>query len=894
MVTAGVVTPPELLHLPDLPGVDPAWSRWVDVTDSGGSTHRWHVLDTHTDGTRGQDGQTQPVEPVGTLLCVHGNPTWSYLWRGLLAAPPAGWRVVAPDQLGMGFSQRPAAPRSLAQRVDDLGDLVAALGLTGGPQSVVTVGHDWGGSISLGWALAHRAELRGVVLGNTAVALGARDSGPPLIRLAHHPLLRELVCTRTPTFVRATTVLSRPALPKAVRDAFAAPYATAGRRGAVTDFVADIPFGADDESAGTLADIAEGLRSLDAPALLFWGPRDPVFGERYLADLRDRLPHADLHRYEGASHLVTEDAPQYAGAVAQWVTDLAASQHPTAAAADQPTAPPEPSADGQTPAYEPLWSRLHARSQDWSPAFVETGGTSYSWSWLSQRVDDLAAGLVGAGLRPGDRVAMLVPPSAALTAAVYAVWRAGGVIVVADRGLGLAGMRRALRSASVDHVIGNDAALVAAGAMGLPGSRIATDRPRRGVGRLARVDHLVDDLVDSGGTLPAPPEPGPDDECAVVFTSGATGPAKGVVYRHRQIAAQIALLRQTYGITDDDRLVAAFAPFSLLGPALGIATCIPDIDVTAPATLTAPLLADAALQVGASIVFAAPAALRRVAETADQTSPEQAAALGRVATLVSAGAPVPSALLHAVRRALPGATAHTPYGMTEALPLTDIDLAGIDAAGPGNGVCVGRPVPGVHVALAPLSTATGLPLPSLPPLTAEAGVTGEICVRAAHVKDRYDALWATQRASAAYPGWHRTSDVGHLDTEGRLWVEGRLAHVVHTASGPVTPVGVEQRVEGVDGVASAAVVGVGPPGAQVVVVVVVVVPGTTRGPMARGPMARGRLADRRLTAAVRGVAGVDVAAVLVTRTLPLDIRHQSKIDRMALGQWATRVLRGSA
>ncbi|MEO8829291.1 alpha/beta fold hydrolase [Lapillicoccus sp.] len=891
-MTAHVVTPPELSHLTDLPGLDPAWSRWVDVTDTRGATHRWHVLDTHTGVAQ---EQAQPAPPVGTLLCVHGNPTWSYLWRGLLAAPPAGWRVVAPDQLGMGFSDRPAAPRSLAQRVDDLGDLTDALGLTGSNQSVVTVGHDWGGSISLGWALAHRAQLRGVVLGNTAVALGERDSGPPLIRLAHHPLLRELVCTRTPAFVRATTALSRPALPKAVRDAFALPYATAGQRGAVGDFVADIPFSADDESAAPLAGIAEGLRSLDVPALLFWGPRDPVFGERYLADLRDRLPRANLHRYEGASHLVTEDAAQYAGAVAQWVTDLAAGQDSPSPAADAPNGAAAPTANDGTRAYEPLWSRLVARSQDWSPAYVETGGTSYSWAWLSQRVDDLAAGLVAAGLRPGHRVAMLVPPSVALTAAVYAVWRAGGVIVVADRGLGLSGMRRALRSASVDHVIGDDAALVAAGAMGLPGSRIATNRPRPGVGGLAGVDHLVDDLVDSGGALPAPPEPHLDDECAVVFTSGATGPAKGVVYRHRQVAAQIALLRQAYAITDDDRLVAAFAPFSLLGPALGIATCIPDIDVTAPETLTAPLLADAALQVGASLVFAAPAALRRVAETADEASPAQRAALGRVQTLVSAGAPVPSALLHAVRRALPAASAHTPYGMTEALPLTDIDLAGIDAAGPGNGVCVGRPLSGVDLALAPLSTSTGLPLTNLPPLTTAAGLTGEICVRAAHVKERYDALWATQRASAAYPGWHRTSDVGHLDTEGRLWVEGRLAHVVHTASGPVTPVGVEQRVEAVDGVAAAAVVGVGPPGAQVVVVVVVVVvPGATQGPPAGGPAARKPLADRPLTAAIRAVAGVDVAAVLVKKALPLDIRHQSKIDRKALGKWATRVLRGSA
>ena len=100
------------------------------------------------------------------MLCVHGNPTWSYLWRRFLAAAPPGWRVVAVDQLGMGWSERLPQTRRLAERIDDLGDLTDALGIDG---PVVTVGHDWGGPISLGWALAHRDQLRGVVLANTAV-----------------------------------------------------------------------------------------------------------------------------------------------------------------------------------------------------------------------------------------------------------------------------------------------------------------------------------------------------------------------------------------------------------------------------------------------------------------------------------------------------------------------------------------------------------------------------------------------------------------------------------------------------------------------------------------------------------------------------------------------------
>jgi acyl-CoA synthetase (AMP-forming)/AMP-acid ligase II len=252
---------------------------------------------------------------------------------------------------------------------------------------------------------------------------------------------------------------------------------------------------------------------------------------------------------------------------------------------------------------------------------------------------------------------------------------------------------------------------------------------------------------------------------------------------------------------------------------------------------------------------------------------------------MSAGAPVPLPLLRELRAVLPAAEAHTPYGMTEALPVTDVSAAEIEAAGTGDGVCVGRPLPGVDVRVSPLS-----PLGAADgPLTTTPGTTGEVCVRGPHVKDRYDALWATERASSADPGWHRTGDVGHLDAEGRLWIEGRLPHVVTTAAGLVTPVGIEQRVEALAEVSAAAVVGVGPAGTQALVAVVV--------PAAPPRGSALRLADPDLTAAVREAAGVGggagVAAVLVTGRLPVDVRHQSKVDRREVAGRAARVLAGA-
>ena len=849
-----------------LPGLDPGWSRIVEVVDADGVTRGFHVLDSHA---------ADSSDVAGTLICVHGNPTWSYLWRELVASPPRGWRVIAVDQLGMGWSDRIGEVRRLAQRVDDLGRVVDALGVDG---PVVTVAHDWGGPVSLGWALAHRDRLVGVVLANTAVHQPAGSPAPALIRIARTPALLRAVCERTPTFVRATTAVSRPRPSAAVRDAFAAPYATADRRGAVADFVADIPLEDDHPSMPALAEIADGVGDLDVPVLLAWGPADPVFSDLYLRDFLTRIPHADVHRYEGASHLVTEDAPAFFADIRSWVEQLS----PRDDVAPDPSPAPDPHRRWMGAA---LTERATDPATADEVAVAELGSTGrrITWRHLASVVDDLALGMLDAGILPGDRVALLVPPGADLTAAVYACWRVGAIIVVADSGLGPRGLARALRGAWPRHVIGVERGLIAARALRIGGRRFAAGPMTASRARLLGAECTLAALADRGRAQQRdhgaflPPLPGPDDEAAVVFTSGATGPAKGVVYRHRQVEANRDALIALYSLTSADRLVAAFAPFALYGPAMGIASAVPDIDVTKPGELDATRLADAVSAVGATLVWASPASLQNVVATAGGLGTAQRHGLSSVRLLMSAGAPVPAQLLRDALTLMPGAEAHTPYGMTEVLPVADIDLAGLDAAGPGEGICVGIPVPGAVVGISALDdsgAATGLP-------TDEPGVTGEILVSAPWAKDRYDRLWATQSRASRDQGRHRTGDVGHLDDAGRLWVQGRLAHVVTTADGPVTPVGVEQRVLALPGVRAAACVGVGPAGAQVVVVVVV---------PDLAPARRELLAGPELTLQVRNVAGVPVAAALLRSDLPVDVRHNSKIDRAELSRWATERL----
>ncbi len=697
---------------------------------------------------------------------------------------------------------------------------------------VVIVAHDWGGPIALGWAEQHLEQVAGVVLTNTAVHQPAGSPAPGLIRMVRVPGVLNAVCTTTPTFVRGTMALSRPRPDRPIREAYEAPYASAERRAAIAAFVEDIPLSPDHPSADALDRIAAGLDDLsETPVLLLWGPSDPVFSDLYLRDFIERLPQADVHRFVGASHLVPEDA-DIAPVIYGWLEQIG----------DRP--PPSKPAQERAP----LWAALADHTDDEAVAIVEMGPGGpkavITFAELDADVNRVAAGLADLGVEKGDRVALLVPPGIDVAICVYACWRLGAVVVVADAGLGVRGMTRALTSANPAYLIGIPRALAAARALRWPGVRISSEPMRRARRTVLGVTATLDDVRQRGEGRPVPPPPDPSDEAAIGFTSGATGPAKGVTYRHHQMQAQRDALVDLFDIGSDDRLVAAFGPFALYGPAMGIPSVVPDMEVTSPGSLTADALAAAVRSVDATLVFASPAALRNVVATATEMSAEDAESMKDVRLLMSAGAPVPAAVLRSVGDLLPAAEAHTPYGMTEVLPVADISLAGIEEAGSGDGVCVGHPLPSVEIMIDPLAAIDGFAEaePANARLTDEPNVVGEVCIRAPHMRDGYDKLWMTEHAASQPEGWHRSGDVGHLDEQGRLWIEGRMGHIVTTPDGPVTPIGIEHVVEDAPQVEHAAVVGVGPAGAQQVVVVVVPSGGKTRP----------GLADEALSDIVRG------------------------------------------
>lgn len=970
-------------------GVNPRYSHLLEVPTTApielraqqAGARRWHYLDNLPVLVE------QGLEPIGTILCVHGNPTWSYLWRTVLDAgvnERAPWRVVAVDQIDMGYSERThldleGERRTLTDRIADLGDFTKALGLDETDKPVVTLAHDWGGLVSFGWALEHRDLLSGVMLTNTAVYHDGIENIPAALRLALG--VHEWGTHDSTAFIDVTLGLAQNegrlpapgsagagaidgALPQpvgkqpkrlypsplneAIYRTYRAPYAHPAWREGVRNFVGDIPTGTDVPSYAPMQRIAEQIRNLDVPAFFQWGTKDPVFQRRYLFDLMERMPQAKVHRYEKASHLVIEDY-DIATPMISWLAQTFGTRE------DGALVPPH-NAEAEHRAarahrhglmqgsetFRPMLAALTERANDTSTAVVDMDpkgdGTSVSvtltWAELNQQVNATATRLHALGVRPGDRVNLMVPPGARLTTLIYACMKLGAVIVVADTGLGLPGLTRALKGANPSFLIGIPAALTAARTLLWPGKRISVEPLGSVQEKLLGVAGSVFTAPAADGTPGAPvptptvvefPSPVPDADAAVLYTSGSTGPAKGVVYTQRQLAGMRDAIANTYGFAPGSGLVAGFAPFALLGPALGATSVTPTMDVTRPKTLTASALASAAAAIDASVVFASPAALVNVVATADELNAEQRAALAKVQTVLSAGAPIPVPLLEALSALVPNASLHTPYGMTEGLPVTDVSFEMIrqaiaegtpNAAGEvldpfaRDGVCVGFAVYGAAVAIAPLLQDGSVAVE----LTHEPGVTGEILVSAPHVKDRYDTLWVTEEQSISTPGWHHTGDVGHLDASGRLWVEGRLAHVLLTSQGVLTPVAAEQSAESLPEVRRAALVAVGPAGTAAPVLVIEAsantaalearqsasafkrallnrVPGAHRFPVAEGvaPFELSQLVRQK----VAEDTGVELAAVLVVHEHPTDIRHNSKIDRPALGEWAAKVLAGA-
>lgn len=302
---------------PQLPDY-PFQSRFRDVCG-----HRLHYID---------QGRGEPV------LFLHGNPTWSYLYRHVIAALSPHVRCIAPDHLGFGFSDKPAdADYSMRAHVMRLEAFVQALNLSG----ITLVVQDWGGVIGLSWAVRHKSLVKRLVVLNTAGfvprsprLLAAQRPVPwgfPLLWSLRLPVFGELFVQGLAGFVRALLPLGihhRERLTPAVRRAYLAPYPTWQSRRAHLASVRQVPMRRRDPAWQLLRETGAELDGWTVPTQLIWGMRDPVFVPWFLEEFERRLPNrAPTVRIEDASHFLQDDRPDVIVAAMRDFLDLPSSSH---------------------------------------------------------------------------------------------------------------------------------------------------------------------------------------------------------------------------------------------------------------------------------------------------------------------------------------------------------------------------------------------------------------------------------------------------------------------------------------------------------------------------------------------------------------------------------------
>lgn len=253
--------------------------------------HRLHYIDEGTG-------------PIVVLL--HGNPTWSFYYRRLIKRLRDRFRVIAPDHMGCGLSDKPQRyAYTLRTHIDNVSRLLDHLQV-----SDVTLGvHDWGGAIGFGWAMDHAERVSRLMIFNTAAFLGPC---PWRIRLCRWPGLGDFLVRGLNGFLRASFFMgtSRPGrMTPEIRAGYLFPYRSIADRLAILRFVEDIPLSPRDRSYGLVKRIEAGLPQFrDRPALICWGMQDFCFHEGYLNRWIGLLPGAQVHRFENAGHYVLEDA----------------------------------------------------------------------------------------------------------------------------------------------------------------------------------------------------------------------------------------------------------------------------------------------------------------------------------------------------------------------------------------------------------------------------------------------------------------------------------------------------------------------------------------------------------------------------------------------------------
>jgi len=535
-----------------------------------------------------------------------------------------------------------------------------------------------------------------------------------------------------------------------------------------------------------------------------------------------------------------------------------------------------------------------AGCQPWRPAVVfphardpqgRVSYTHYTFQQLDEASGRLALGFSSIGIRRGMRVALMVPPSLDFFALTFALLKLGAVPVLIDPGIGLRNLGQGLAQAEPEAFIGIPKAHAV---RVLLGWARATLKIKVTVGVRALWGGVTLKQVRELGAVQAPApavELDPSETAAILFTSGSTGPSKGVVYTQEYFAGQVEHIRQLYGIQPGEIDLPTFPLFALFGPALGMTAIIPDMDPSRPAQVDPAKLVEAIENFGVTNMFGSPAVIRRLGRYGEPSRLK----LPSLRRVISAGAPVSAKELSRFSCLLaPGAQVFTPYGATECLPVSSIGSDEIlgetrSQTDLGRGVCVGRPVPGLVVKIIRISD---VPIPAWDKaLEVESGEIGEIAVQGPHVTRVYYSRPEATALAKIMDGsggefYHRMGDLGYLDAQGRIWFCGRKSHRVVTRQSTFFTIPCEAIFNTHPAVFRSALVGV-KNGSETEAVICVELE----------PEARANL--ETLTAELRDLAAKHqhtqpIQRFLVHPGFPVDIRHNAKIFREKLAIWASR------
>lgn len=496
------------------------------------------------------------------------------------------------------------------------------------------------------------------------------------------------------------------------------------------------------------------------------------------------------------------------------------------------------------------------------------------------------------GIGPAHRIALLVRFGEDFIALVFALLKTGATLVLVDPGMGRKNLLKCLAETQPDGFVAIPLAqaILKAKRSLFPNAKLNVTVGRR-FGILPSPS--LDQLEASRSSRFQPPDTQLHDSAAIIFTTGSTGPPKGVQYTHQTFHSQIDRISEQYQIQPGGKDLSGFPLFGLFNAVMGTSTILPDMDPTRPADVDPPRLLDAIDQWQINQSFGSPALWTKMGLYCQSTGRR----MESLKLVLSAGAPVPSRVLEQVRAAMhPDGKVFTPYGATEALPIASIESREVlqetsKLTSQGLGTCVGNRFAQVQWKVIEI---TDEPIATIDQVRQMAtGQIGELMVCSPSVTHRY-VTRTEQNSLHKVLGtdsegrpmvWHRMGDVGYLDASDRFWFCGRKSHRVRTVQGQIFTEPIEAVINTHPSVYRSALVPLGNAPDQKPVVIIEPWPEHRKEVQAN--LALYRQQWQALISKFH--PGVEIESfVIYPKRLPTDIRHNSKIFREELTAWLAR------